>query len=185
MSLQRVIIIHGYGASPADHWFGSLAEALRAQGVEVDIPQLPDPLEPDLQQWTDAAVEAIGTPDAGTAVVSHSLGVVTALHALDRVPGEWRLGAFVGVAGFLDPLPSMPALDVFTATAPDAARTAERTAARLVLHSDEDPYVPTALTLRLAETLDAETIAVPGAGHFLAGEGVTELPQVAERLVRA
>jgi len=177
------VIVHGYSATPADHWFGSLTEALERAGVAVRVPALPDAGEPHLEKWITAVGQAIGAPDERTGIVTHSLGGVTALHALDRVPGQWRLAAFVAVAGFVSALPTLPQLDSFTAVRPDVERTAARTAHRSVLLSDNDGYVPAAHTAALGQALRAEAITVPGAGHFLAEEGITTLPEVAERLL--
>jgi len=183
VSLSRVVIVHGYSATPADHWFGSLAEAMERAGVAVQVPALPNPGAPNLERWTTAVGRAIGDPDEGTGIVTHSLGGVTTLRALDLLSGPWRLGALIAVAGFVSPLPRLPELDSFTAVRPDVERTATRTAHRSVLLSDNDTYVPAAHTAQLGRALRAETIAVPGAGHILADEGVTTLPQVAERLL--
>ena len=43
----RVFIIHGYGATVADHWFPWLAQQLRRRGMEVVPVPLPDSLHPD------------------------------------------------------------------------------------------------------------------------------------------
>lgn len=185
MSISRVIIVHGYSATPADHWFDSLSAALSAEGIDVSIPALPGTESPELDAWTRAVADAIGTPDSDTAIVAHSLGGVTALHALDSVPGDWRLGAFIAVAGFIDPLPALPELDAFTASGPDVRRTAARAETRAVLLSDEDTFVPTDLTRALGALLDAAQIEVPGAGHFLGSDGVTELPEALGILVHA
>ena len=40
----RVFIIHGYGATVADHWFPWLAQQLRRRGMEVVPVPLPDSL---------------------------------------------------------------------------------------------------------------------------------------------
>ncbi len=183
MSLSRAVIFHGYAATPADHWFGYLADRLEHEGIAVQVPALPDSDAPDFEQWVAAAVEAIGVPDEGTAIVTHSLGGVTVLHALDRIPADWRLGALMAVAGFVSPLPVLPELDSFTSTRPNVERTAFRTASRTVLLSDNDSYVPPALTLALGDALNAEAVTLAGAGHFLADDGVIALPQAAERLL--
>lgn len=184
MNISRVVVVHGYSATPTDHWFGSLAQALEAEGVTVHVPELPDPKAPDLERWVGVVADVVGQPDERTALVTHSLGGVTTLHALDRVPGDWRLGALIAVAGFLAPLPVLPELDVFTAVRPNVERTAARTGVRTVILSDNDTYVPPAHTLALGQALQAETITVPGAGHFLADDGVTTLPQAVDRLRR-
>lgn len=177
MTLRRVLVFHGYLASPSDHWFPWLRDELSSE-VEVEVVELPDSSEPDAERWISTVAGAIGTPTSELAIVAHSLGAVTALHALDRLAGDWSLGGFVAVAGFVDPLPALPQLDGFTAETPDTARTAARTLHRGVVVSDDDSIVPPALTHRLAARLEAEEVTVSGGGHFLADEGVTTLPAV-------
>lgn len=184
VSISRVVIIHGYLATPADHWFPWLATTLDASGIGAEVVALPDSDAPELPRWVAAAADAIGTPDETTAIVTHSLGGVTALNALDRIQGAWRLGALIAVAGFTDALPALPQLDAFTRQRPDVARTASRTSRRVVVHSDDDTFVPPAHTIALGAALDAETVTVTGAGHFLAADGIASLPQVAERILR-
>ncbi|MCL8026358.1 RBBP9/YdeN family alpha/beta hydrolase [Nocardioides bruguierae] len=178
--IERVVVLHGYGATPDDHWFRSLAASLAPR--EVLLPTLPDPQTPGVEAWLAVAGDAIGTPDETTAIVGHSLGCVTALHALDRVPGAWRLGGLVLVAGFTAPRPALP-IGAFTEAVPDLARTASRTGRRDVLLSDDDPFVPAPLTRDLAAGLDARVHEVPGAGHFLASDGLTDLPEATALLL--
>lgn len=180
--IERVIIFHGYSATPADHWFTWLADELAPAGIQVQVPALPDSATPDVETWIATASEAIGAPDQHTAIVTHSLGGVTALHALDTIDGDWTLGTLASVSGFVEPLPVLPELDPFTARVPDLSRTASRTTSRVVLLSDNDTIVPPHLSQNLARLLDAETITVPGAGHFLADEGITRLPELSRFL---
>jgi len=182
MTIERLVILHGYFAEPSAHWFPWLSAQLEARGGSASVPALPDSAAPELDAWRAAALEAIGTPDERLAVVGHSLGAITALHALDAIEGDWRLGAYVAVAGFLDQPPGLDALAPFTATTPDVARTVARTGTLAVVQSDNDGLVPPELGQRLAAELGVELTVVPGAGHFLGDEGVTELPVVAELL---
>lgn len=184
MMLSHVLVVHGYSATPDDHWFRSLAASLESHGIRVDVPKLPDPATPDKEAWVAEIQRVLGVPDEGTAVVAHSLGSVAALHALDRTSGSWSLGAFVSVAGFISPPPRLPELDSFTTPGPDLDRTAARTLRRAVILSDNDDYVPAGLTLALAEGLRADVINIPAAGHFLADDGITSMPRVAEHLLK-
>ena len=180
MSIDRAIIVHGYSATPADHWFAWLADRLREQGIDTVIPALPGTTAPDRERWVAAVRDALGTADERTAVVAHSLGTVTALHALDGLGRSERLGMFVGVAGFADPLPTLPELDPFVSPAPDLESLATRIRRRVMLHSDDDAIVPPAHSRALGHALDAEIVVVPAAGHFLASQGFTALPTLAE-----
>ncbi|MFB7844394.1 RBBP9/YdeN family alpha/beta hydrolase [Microbacterium sp. NPDC056052] len=176
MSIERVVILHGFGASPGDHWFGWVADRLRAEGLDVHVPALPESGSPDRDVWTDAARHAIGEPGPSTAVVAHSLGAITALRALADTDGD--IGAFVAVAGFVNPLPALPELDAFTRDPIDLKRLVPRLHRRSVVLSDNDSVVPTEMTIALGRYLQAGVVEVPGAGHFLAAEGVSTLPQV-------
>nr|WP_195969191.1 alpha/beta hydrolase [Cellulomonas hominis] len=181
-SPARVVVLHGYQASPDAHWFTWLADDLRPDGVDVTVPALPDPDAPVPAAWLAAARAAIGVPDERTVVVGHSLGCVTALHALSATPGEWRLGGLVLASGF-DATPSVvPEVAAFTAAPPDHDRVAAATAARHVVGSDDDVVVEPALTRALAERLSATFDLVPGGGHLLARDGFTTLPVVRDRV---
>ncbi|RFU85969.1 serine hydrolase family protein [Streptomyces triticagri] len=179
----RATIIHGYGATPDDHWFGALARRLAGDGIATDVPPLPDPEAPDPERWTEAVRAELGTPGPESAVVAHSLGGLAVLRHLGALSGSWRLGALVLVAGFVDRLPALPELDAFIGDAAGtrrveaaAGRVADRVGRIVVLRSDADPLVPVGHTDRLAGLLGTTARIVPGAGHFLADDGVTELP---------
>lgn len=175
---QRASIIHGYGATPEDHWFGWLADRLRADGITATIPVLPNPQDPDPEQWINAVRDDVGTPDEHSIVVAHSLGCLTVLRHLRSLPGPWRLGALVLVSGFLDPLPALPELDGHISAGLDVTGLADHIDRLTIIRSDDDRYVPTSHTDRLAGLLGVRARVVPGAGHFLAADGVTSLPEV-------
>ncbi|RMI27729.1 RBBP9/YdeN family alpha/beta hydrolase [Streptomyces triticirhizae] len=182
-TLRRASIIHGYGASPEDHWFGWLAERLRADGVPTSVPALPDPDAPDPARWAEALRAEVGVPDARAVVVAHSLGCLAVLRHLRSLPGPWRLGALVLVSGFVDRLPALPELDPFVGDGEEVAGLAERVDRLTVLRSDADLLVPPGHTDRLARRLGTSARVVPGAGHFLASDGVTSLPEAYEAVV--
>lgn len=176
VTLARVLVIHGYGATPDAHWFPWLAEALRSRGVDVDVVELPAPDAPDARSWTEAVRVALGEPDPSTWIVAHSLGGITALRALAEQSAPWRLGGLVLVSGFTGRLASLPLLDAYLADDVDAEALVDRIGARFVLRSDADAYVPIEASDALARRLDARVHIEPGAGHFLADDGITRLP---------
>ncbi|MDQ1103390.1 RBBP9/YdeN family alpha/beta hydrolase [Nocardioides zeae] len=180
---RRAVIFHGFRATPEDHWFGWLAARLAQHDIPTTVPALPGPAEPDPAAWERAVAAALRTPDAGTCVVAHSLGCLTVLRHLRARPPAWRLGTLVLVSGFVERLPALPELDGFIGDGGDTSGIADRVDCLVVLRSDDDPIVPPELTDRLAARLGVEAQVVPGAGHFMASDGVTALPQVLDVLV--
>ena len=197
--VDRVILVHGFGAGPDDHWFPWLARTVR----HVEVPQLPHTETPEASTWASTIAERIGTsPDglAGLAIVTHSLGGLTALRAIERViacgspvNGDGQhLAAFIAVAPFAQQLPPTgeAELDHFLVTGLngflDGASPGELRpflGPTTVIHSDNDPLVPRAASRRFATAISADVVTVPGAGHFLASDGVTSLPQVVAALM--
>jgi predicted alpha/beta hydrolase family esterase len=179
---RRATIIHGYGATPEDHWFGRLAEQLDADGVRTTIPALPNPQDPHPGRWADAVRAALGAVDENSAIVAHSLGCLTVLRCLRSLPEPWRLGTLVLVSGFVDPLPALPELDAYIEDGCDVEGLSGHIGRLTIIRSDADPYVPPGHTDRLAGLLGVRAQVVPGAGHFLAADGVTSLRQAAEAI---
>ena len=179
---HRVVIVHGYGATPESHWFPWLAETLKKHGTTVQVVTLRDSEAPEAVVWERSVADALGYPDESTWIVAHSLGCVTALRVLASLAGPWKLAGVVLVAGFTGPLVALPVLNAYLDTDVDAEAVAKNIRTRIVVRSDSDPYVPAAATNALAKRLDAEMRIERNAGHFLAEDGVTELPMLIEAL---
>lgn len=178
----RAVIFHGYGATPADHWFAWLAEQLESSFVSTTIPAFPEPLNPQALQWEDSVKTALGIPNEQTIVIAHSLGCLAVLRYLRSIPTLWHLGTLVLVSGFIDRLPALPELNDFIGPDFDLSGLTEHIDRVLVFRSDNDTIVPPALTDSLAKRLGISPQVVPGAGHFLAVEGISELPAVFEAI---
>ena len=187
---DRVVVLHGFRASPQHHWFPWVAETVR--GAEVVA--LPDSASPDAEAWIGTAADAIGAVGPEVAVVAHSLGCVTAVRAVEKLTTDGTgdsLGAFVAVSPFAQRLTHTgdTGLDEFAANGlgpflegADLAGTGPHLGAVTVIRSDDDPLVAPHLSDAFARSLEARTVVVPGARHFLAVHGITELPEVVDAL---
>lgn len=176
----RVFIIHGYAASPSDHWFSWLEQALERRGATVTILDLPTPDAPTPEAWQRALREQIAEPDARTWFVAHSLGGIALLRYLTQAADIRRIGGFVLVSGFNAPLPALPQLDAFVVPDLDTSRLVRMAAQRIVVAAEDDAIVPYASSRRLAETLDARLVSVARGGHFLGSDGYTQFPLLLE-----
>lgn len=172
----RIIVAHGYNAAADRHWFPWLAEQFEP-GV-VRIPDLPNPTAPELGPWVDTLAAAVGEVDDETILIGHSLGAVTTLRLLERMPQPWRLRGLILVAGFVTPLPNLPKLNEFTHPPVDVAPVIENTAFRHVISSDDDTTVAPEFTAELARQLDAPLTLIPGGGHFVDRIGCHSIPEL-------
>lgn len=190
-TVTRVIVVPGFGATPQDHWFPWLTRAI--PGVEVL--SMPTPHAPEAARWVPVIARAIDHLSADTALITHSLGGIAAVRAVESLARHHsgHLAAFIAVAPFAQELPPTGEgeLDSFVATGLPAFLTGarlsslpDRLASVTVIRSDNDPLVPPAISDKFAEQTGARSVVIAGAGHFLASEGITELPQVVQALNR-
>ena len=172
--------MHGYQASPGEHWFPWLKTRFTTERDSVTVLSLPTPNEPVVSGWTDELHRSIGRPTEDTVIIAHSLGCITALRHLASLAPGWSLGGLLLVAGFAEPIDSLPLLDPFTAGNEfvDTLVVPRCT----VIRSDNDTVVDPAATARLADRLQAKLITVPGGGHFGSADGYERFPEVQQEL---
>jgi uncharacterized protein len=137
--MKRALFVHGWKGFPENAWFPWLKRELELRGFEVDIPQLPDPWIPDRGKW----VEIVGSRlEAGAdVIVAHSLGVPTALFALQEHEGP-PIERVVCVAGFMRPFPIPGAAQWFGNAEIDITRVKPKSRHWSVIHGSNDPLVP-------------------------------------------
>lgn len=180
---KQVYIVHGYMASPGDHWFGWLKSQLEARGARVTILAMPDSSDPDPAAWQRHLQQSVERHDGDSYFVAHSLGCIALLHYLQSLPADTQIGGLLLVAGFSASLPNLPQLDKFTRSPKlEADRIVAMTSQRAVIASRNDAAVPYALTVDLSRQLRAQLSTVEEGGHFLGREGFTTLPVAYELL---
>lgn len=179
--MQQLYIVHGYTATPHDHWFPWLKGRLEADGVAVEVLRMPDADAPAAAAWDAFLDAAITRRDENTFLVGHSLGCIAIVRHLLRDRAA-RYGGMVLVAGFAEPLAGLEALDGFVEGVGAIEGLRETAGRRSVIAARDDEIVPHAATERLAARLDAAFLTVEQGGHFLGREGFTAFPLVHEEL---
>lgn len=184
MSKVNVFIIHGFMATPQDHWFPWLKNELEKRAIAVKVLALPDSSFPNPVNWHNAMSENIDTLNDNTFIVTHSLGTVSLLTYLeDRNVDNSMIGGLVIVSGFASPLPELPQLNGFVSRPINFKKIIHMVPKRVVFGSPQDPIVPYALTKQLAEKLESEIYPIENAGHFLASDGFKIFPKLLQTLL--
>ena len=173
---KKVIIIHGYTASPEKNWFPWLKAQLEQQGVVVKVPAMPDPLSPDPQRWQQHLLDAQIELDKDTVVIGHSLGCVTLLRYL--ASQQQQVGGYLLVSGFTEEQATLPELKAHTDISLDYANLKSLSDKRISIISSNDSIVSPQSSRTLATLLETEVITVENAGHFLDREGFSEFPLI-------
>ena len=179
--MKKVYIIHGYFASPSDHWFPWFVEKVHAMyGIEVEVLRMPTPETPHVEVWLEKLRDKIGTPTNETYIIAHSLGCITLLRYLDSFKESFALGGMILVSPFDNPLEIFPNLDSFVDIKLDYDKLSRNILQKHVIFSDNDMYVPSFISKKLGIKLDSALLEIPRGGHFLGIEGFEMFPELYE-----
>ncbi|MCK6052594.1 RBBP9/YdeN family alpha/beta hydrolase [Moraxella osloensis] len=180
-SNYTVHIIHGFGATPNDHWFKWLENRLIAEGYQVDNIALPHSNHPNFTQWQNTLYQHIGTPDSHDIFIAHSLGNISLLHYLSQSNSSC-IGGLVLTSGFENKLPQLPVIDGFNVdnyvnqASVNHDEIKKLTPNIYSIISDNDYIVAPTESLKLASNLDSRVFTIHQGGHLLATDGYNQLP---------
>lgn len=181
--LMKVFIIHGYQSSPEQHWFPWLATKIEQMGSQCEIVHLQGSDKPDFATWRQNLEAQVHPLNEQTIIVAHSLGCISVLDYLSEALNGRLIKAIFMVAGFNEKLTALPELNQFVQQAKlNDALLRFRIQQRYSLFSCNDPFVPAPLSIRFGQLLNAQMIEVKKAGHFMQSDGLSEFPQLWEKL---
>ena len=181
--LMKVFIIHGYQSSPEQHWFPWLATKIEQMGSQCEIVHLQGSDQPDFATWRQNLEAQVHPLNEQTSIVAHSLGCISVLDYLSEALNGRLIKAIFMVAGFNEKLTALPELNQFVQQAKlNDALLRFRIQQRYSLFSCNDPFVPAPLSIRFGQLLNAQMIEVKKAGHFMQSDGLSEFPQLWEKL---
>lgn len=94
--VKQVLFIQGAGRGTHAKWDIKLVESLRRElgpGYEVRYPRMPNEAAPKFASWQRALEKEFAALHSGAAVVGHSVGGATMIHAIAKQPLRVELGA--------------------------------------------------------------------------------------------
>lgn len=163
--MNKVVVLHGTQGSPEGNWFKWLKHELEAKKLQVWLPELPNAKQPSLTEWVEFVKENCPFEiDDDTFVIGHSSGAILAFVLAQKVSKP--IGATVCVSVFHDNSLKWEANDKLFDVDFDFKSAKNNAKERLVIHSDDDPYVPVEQAKYVADNIGAEFILIPGQGHF-------------------
>ncbi len=164
---NKAVLLHAWGSGPEEAFFPWLKKEFESRGIEVVIPNFPNPKNPDFNEWLKE-FNKIET-DENTIVIGRSLGSTLALGASSR--GK-KFGKLIAVCTPLEN-PEIPKFfkQMGELNFEKIKNSIEQYS---VLHSSNDPYVKLSISEKLAKELGVELIVVENADHF-SGESYQEI----------
>ena len=165
--MANIFIIHGSFGNPDENWIPWLKTELEKLNNRVFVPQFPLYEKQTLNNWKQTFNEYEKYLDKNSIVVGHSLGPAFLLSVLEEINEPIKASFFV--AGFLSLLGN-PTFDEVNKTFVSKNfdwRIIKKNCERFyLLHSDNDPYVPTSEADKLSDALGVKSELVKNAGHF-------------------
>ncbi|MBN2896880.1 MAG: alpha/beta hydrolase [Campylobacterales bacterium] len=175
--MRKVLILHGWHASPPPHWQDWLARELVSRGVIVAFVQLSNPMNPSLALWLREAAEALAALRPDT-VVCHSLGNVLWWH-LCHTQRALHVESLLMVAPPRDLSDYEAVAEFFPVALPQELYATES----LLVTSEDDPYLNKAEALRFARALGVKHISFQNMGHINAASGYGPWPWMLEQVM--
>jgi predicted alpha/beta hydrolase family esterase len=162
------------------YWFPWLKRELKGMGFEVELPSMPSPLSPKIEEWVPHLVKVVGKPDQNTFFIGHSIGCQAILRYLETLSTGERVGGALFLAPFLE-LPDIEKkiLKPWLDTPIQFEKIKEHLPGSIAVFSDDDPLVPIENKNLFEEKLGSKIEVVHKFNHFVT---YLELPIILKEL---
>lgn len=183
--MTQVIIVHGFKGKPDTNWKPWLKAQLEDKGVTVSVPEMPNTDTPIAEEWVAELSKVISQPDENTFLVGHSLGCITILRYLESLPKGVKVGGCVFVAGFTGRFDKYKGgHDSFFDHELNWGLIKSHTNKCIAIQSEDDDSVEIDQLGLFDQKLNAQTIRLKGKGHFGSADGIFEVPEVLDELLK-
>jgi len=181
--MKNALIIYGSYGNPNENWFPWLKSELEKIGYKVNIPHFPTPENQSLETWNKVFEEYNNTINSETILIGHSLGPAFILQIIENLKEPIKAAFFV--SSFLGKL-NNPEFDEINKSFFKSTYNWEQIRNNcknfLVIHSDNDPYVPLEKAQEISTNLNSKLIVVNKAGHFNEDSGYTSFNLLLEKI---
>ena len=185
--MKKVIIVHRWEGNSHGDWYPWLQQELEKLGCEVHIPDMPDTDVPVIDKWVRKLSEVVGTPNADTYFIGHSIGCQTILRYLETI--DTPIGGVVFVAPWfsLDNLEDEEVTQIakpWIETPVNFEHIKTVAPSIQVLISSNEPYGCIERNTKiLEEKLNAKVFILENKGHFTEDDECKEIPEARNLLL--
>jgi len=182
---MNALILHGTSASSEANWFSWLEQQLQTEGWHTYVPDLPDADIPIPKNYNELIDREIPFKlDRHTVLIGHSSGAVAALQYLQHIRPPVPIHAAYLVSGFTNDL-DWDALQYMFSPELDYPLLQTLCEEYVIMHSEDDPYVPISHAHELTDKLDGTLIAKEAEGHFNTehSESYSQFPELLELIL--
>lgn len=170
--MKHAFIIHGWDGKPENSWYPWLKQELEAKGYSVQVPQMPNPETPKIEEWVPHLRQIVGSVDSNTHFVCHSMGCQTLLRYLESVSDDVKIGGVLLVAPFtnlvnLEDPESEAVAKPWLETPIDWEKVRAHISEVLCLFSTDDPWVPVSEAGVFEGKLGTKTMTFDNQDHFI------------------
>lgn len=189
MLAKRAFIIHGWDGYPEEGWFPWAKVELEKRGFTVEVPSMPHPDRPTIDDWVGHLAKLVNQANEQTYFIGHSMGCQTILRYLSSLNNQ-KVGGAVLVAGFFE-LVSLEKEEEKVIVKPwletpiDFSKIKAATSNITVILSDNDEWVPLERNVELfKQYLNPTIITEHAKGHYSGSSGVKKLPAVLKAVLQ-
>ena len=184
---MRCIIIHRWSANPESDWYKSVAESLKNEGFNVEIPEMPNTSEPEINSWINKLNESVPNPNLETCFIGHSIGCQAILRYLESLDNKVKVGRIVLVAPWFNlqnlEKESEKIAKQWIETPIDLDKVKKHLTKITAIFSDNDPWVSLSDIEVFKSLLGAKIIVDHNKGHFSSEDNITSLQLVVNEVV--
>lgn len=158
---KNILILHGWNASPDNHWFQEAKVYFEKKGFRVSVPALPGNYFPRIEEW-QKVIEKF-QPDENWILIGHSLGGVAILKYLEKA--LWKVDKVILIATPYDSM-HFGGLENFFEGGFDWETIKKKARKFEILNEENDPAIPVEHGQNFAKKLDGQLHVIKGYTHF-------------------
>lgn len=179
--MENYFIIHGSFGSPYSNWFGFLHNFIEQEGKNVYVPNFPIGVGyQNFDNWSKLLKTYLdlGLINENTTIIAHSSG--PAFISKFLVQNKVKVKKLIFVCGFNNYFGINEEYDTVNKSMyfDNLQDVKQYTDKIICFYSDNDPYVKYEAEKEFADTLDAEQIFIPNAGHINAESGYDTFEEI-------